>query len=149
MASQFWRARPGAEEVSRLRHAVVDYAASQGLAPEQVQDLAIAVSEVVTNAIVHAFPPAGEQQEGTITVMATVNGDEVTVRVVDDGVGLRPRSDSPGAGLGLAIARQIAEQHGGTLDAVSAAGRGSTFTLSLPAASAPERPCGATWPNDS
>ena len=28
MASQFWRAKPGAEEVSRLRHAVVDYAGS-------------------------------------------------------------------------------------------------------------------------
>src|SRR3712207_2352243 len=112
MASQHWRARPGAEEVSRLRHAVVDYAASQGVQPERVQDLAIAVTEVVTNAVVHAFPAAAadDQPDGTITVMATVNGDEVTVRVVDDGVGLRPRSDSPGAGLGLAIAGSVARK---------------------------------------
>lgn len=111
MASQYWRARPGAEEVSRLCHAVVDYAASQGIAPEQVQDVAIAVSEVVTNAVLHAFPPGGgEPVDGSITVMATVNGDEVTVRVVDDGVGLRPRNDSPGAGLGLAIASSVAHR---------------------------------------
>ena len=110
MASQYWRARPGAEEVSRLRHAVVDYAASQGVRPKQVQDLAIAVSEVVSNAVMHAFPPEDHREEGTITVMATVNGDEVTVRVVDDGVGLRPRSDSPGAGLGLAIASSVARR---------------------------------------
>ncbi len=77
--------------------------------PERVQDLAIAVSEVVTNAVMHAYP-AEDEVGGTITVMATVNGDEVTVRVVDDGVGLRPRSDSPGAGLGLAIASSVARR---------------------------------------
>ena len=108
MASQHWRARPGAEEVSRLRHAVVDYAASQGVQPQQVQDVGIAVSEVVTNAVLHAYP--ADDPDGTITVMATVNGDEVTVRVVDDGVGLRPRSDSPGAGLGLAIASSVSRR---------------------------------------
>jgi anti-sigma regulatory factor (Ser/Thr protein kinase) len=109
MASQHWSARPGAEEVARLRHAVVDYAASQGVRPERVQDLAIAVSEVVTNAVMHAYPADG-RPDGLITVMATVNGDEMTVRVVDDGVGLRPRSDSPGAGLGLAIASSVARR---------------------------------------
>jgi len=37
-----------------------------------------------------------------------------------------------GAGLGLAIARRIAEIHGGTIDVVSEAGAGSTFTVTLP-----------------
>jgi signal transduction histidine kinase len=39
---------------------------------------------------------------------------------------------SSGAGLGLAIARQIAEVHGGTVEAKSSLGEGSTFTLSIP-----------------
>jgi len=108
MASQFWRTRPAAQEVSRLRHAVTDYALNQGMQPARVQDLAIAVSEVVSNAVMHAYPTAPE--DGTITVMATANGSEVTIRVVDDGVGLRPRSDSPGAGFGLAIAGSVARR---------------------------------------
>jgi signal transduction histidine kinase len=38
----------------------------------------------------------------------------------------------PGTGLGLYIARSIAEAHGGTLDVSSALGRGAVFTLTLP-----------------
>ena len=38
----------------------------------------------------------------------------------------------PGTGIGLAIVRQIAEAHGGTLSVASAAGAGTVFTLSLP-----------------
>jgi two-component system phosphate regulon sensor histidine kinase PhoR len=38
----------------------------------------------------------------------------------------------PGTGLGLFIARSIAEAHGGTLDVSSAPDQGATFTLDLP-----------------
>jgi signal transduction histidine kinase len=41
----------------------------------------------------------------------------------------------PGTGLGLFIARSIVEAHGGTLEVRSGAGRGATFTVSVPVAS--------------
>jgi anti-sigma regulatory factor (Ser/Thr protein kinase) len=107
MASHFWKASPGPAEVTRIRHAVAAYTAEQGVPPDVVQDVALAVTEVVANAVVHAYPNGAD---GTITVMATVNGNELTVRVVDDGVGLTPRVESPGAGLGLAIAGRVARR---------------------------------------
>jgi signal transduction histidine kinase len=42
------------------------------------------------------------------------------------------QSSAPGAGLGLAIVRAIAEAHHGTVDLRSAPGQGSTFTLVVP-----------------
>ena len=107
MASQHWKSEARPEEISRLRHEVVEYAVEQGLDRELIGDIALAVSEVVTNAVLHAFPEPGD---GSISVMATINGDEVTLRIVDDGIGMRPRFDSPGAGLGLSIAGQVARR---------------------------------------
>jgi signal transduction histidine kinase len=94
-------------------------------------------------------------------VKYTVAGDEVEVRaaaengavhvsVRDHGDGIPPEQQQlvfekfgrlnrggksiPGAGLGLFIARSIAEAHGGSLEVVSTMGAGATFTLTLPVA---------------
>jgi signal transduction histidine kinase len=96
-------------------------------------------------------------------VKYTVTGDEIevaaarengvgAVSVRDHGPGIPPESQGlifekfgrvsqdggskPGAGLGLYIARSIAEAHGGTLDVESRAGAGATFTVRLPLAPA-------------
>jgi serine/threonine-protein kinase RsbW len=108
VASHYWKKAPEPREVSRLRNELRHYAAQNGLVGPVVEDMALAVTEVFTNAVLHAFPP--ERTDGTITVMATINGDDVTLRIVDDGVGITPRVDSPGAGLGLAIAGRVAER---------------------------------------
>ncbi len=46
--------------------------------------------------------------------------------------GVRLDSGQPGSGLGLAVARAIAEAHGGTLTIDSVPGEGATFTIALP-----------------
>lgn len=80
----------------------------------------------------------------------TVDSDDtqVWIRVKDSGVGIPPESISrlyrrffrldevnghlfSGAGLGLSIARQVVEQHGGWIDVQSELGQGSTFTIFL------------------
>ncbi len=84
---------------------------------------------------------------GSVTVGVEENDGSVALTVTDTGVGI-PEDQLPlvferffradaaraedGVGLGLSIARQIAEAHGGTIEARSKVGAGSTFVLLLP-----------------
>lgn len=65
----------------------------------------LAVNEAVTNAVVHAYA----QREGEIALTVAVNGERLTVTVVDTGGGLTPRADSPGLGVGLPLIAQLAD----------------------------------------
>ena len=52
---------------------------------EELEDVKTAVSEAVTNCIIHGY----EGGEGIIRVEASIEGNEATVRVIDKGVGIR------------------------------------------------------------
>jgi serine/threonine-protein kinase RsbW len=86
--------------VSAARHAVVEWLTTCATSDPPLDDVALVVSEAVTNAVRHAYVgrPAGD-----VHVRVTVDDGEVMVEVQDEGNGLRPRPDSPGLGYGLAL----------------------------------------------
>ena len=78
------------------RRAVARFA-SEAVPAVDLDAVRLAVSEAVTNAIVHAY--RGLEPE-TVEVSAAANGGVLEVVVADGGVGMAPRGDSPGMGMG-------------------------------------------------
>jgi len=87
------------------RRALSAFAAAAGASEEQVEDVRLAASEALTNAVVHAY----RDDSGMISVTAAVVEDELWMLISDDGCGLGARADRPGLGLGLALIAQITD----------------------------------------
>lgn len=105
------------------------------------------IGEVLSNLVENAVKYS---EEGTqITIEANPNGEEVTISVTDEGIGIlqehQPkifdrfyRVDNPrrmhkgGTGLGLAICHGIVESHGGRIWVESQPGKGSRFSFTIP-----------------
>lgn len=95
-----------AESVPRARDELTTFAAKAGADSERIEAVRLAVSEAVTNAVLHAYRSAG----GTVQVTAWFVPGELWVLVADDGDGLRVRRERRGLGLGLALIAQMADE---------------------------------------
>jgi anti-sigma regulatory factor (Ser/Thr protein kinase) len=89
---------------SRARRAVLD--ALKGIAVDR-DAIGVVVSEAVTNAVVHAY--RDRERPGDVHVTASLEPDGVQISIADDGLGLRPRLDSPGVGLGMPLIADLAD----------------------------------------
>jgi signal transduction histidine kinase len=130
---------------AQLGHDDVRVEAKVGATVPRVRGDRTRLRQVLVNLIDNAvkYSPPGE----TVTVATGAENGRVHVDVSDRGPGIAPENHKvifekfgrlhggdgkPGTGLGLFIARSIAEAHGGSLSVHSAAGRGATFRLELP-----------------
>ncbi|HEY1509007.1 MAG TPA: ATP-binding protein [Solirubrobacteraceae bacterium] len=95
-----------ADSVPRAREALSKFAQSAGVTGDQLDAVRLAVSEAATNAVVHAY----EGEPGQIQVDAGLGSGGLWVLVADDGYGMRPRIDSPGLGVGLALISQVCDE---------------------------------------
>lgn len=107
-------------------------------------------SRVISNLISNAYKYG--RDGGNITVTLEEAGDQIRFQVSDDGIGIadehlpkifdrfyqvdtaRTSDDSAeaGAGLGLAMVREITQMHGGQISVESTLGEGTTFTVTIP-----------------
>lgn len=87
--------------VPLLRGALADFLTGAGIGEPLLTSAKLAVSEAVTNAVVHAYVDA--PQPGLVRVAASIEGGSLLVEVCDDGSGMMPRLDSPGLGVGLPV----------------------------------------------
>lgn len=141
-------ARAVAEDLSAAHpHRRIDVQVGPGVDPTVSGNQARihqAVLNLAVNACTHTDPHTA------ITILLQTTPAELTVSVIDHGPGIddselenvflpfyrtdpsRVRRGTSGAGLGLAIVRQVADEHHGSVDASPTPGGGATFTLRLP-----------------
>jgi signal transduction histidine kinase len=135
------------EVIERLRESAVEAGCAislDGRGPIEGRWDRLRIEQVLTNLLSNAFKYAARRP---IVVSVARAGDEAVLEVRDEGPGIAEeqmprlferfeRADSTrnygGMGLGLYVAREIAQAHGGTIAANNLPGGGASFTVRLP-----------------
>jgi anti-sigma regulatory factor (Ser/Thr protein kinase) len=103
-----WSAPALPEVISGLRHEIVAFARRLGADDDLCHNLALAVGEGLNNTAIHAYT------DGTTGLMHVEawhdQHGQLFVRIEDEGVGMLPRPDSPGLGLGLPLMAMMADE---------------------------------------
>lgn len=108
------RVRPRQRTVARaasvgpLRRGVVAFAAAGGASERQREDVALAVSEALNNAVLHAYP--GIDSPGIVAVDTWMSERSLHVVVCDEGGGIVLGARAPGLGLGLPLIARLTRQ---------------------------------------
>ena len=89
-----------------MRRRAAAFASAAGASEEMTYAVTLAVSETVTNAVVHAYVGT---EPGPVSVRCRAEGRRVIVAVTDEGAGIAARDDSPGVGHGLATVGALAQ----------------------------------------
>jgi len=108
MATRFeatYEAAP--ETVGVVRNQMAAIARDFGLDEMGISDVELAVSEAATNALIHGCAQA--DAGSMIRVEAEEVDGRLVIDITDDGGGMRPRTDSPGLGLGLSLMAMVSD----------------------------------------
>ena len=132
-------ARGAAADAELELETALERAAAQG-DPERLRQVVV---NLLSNALRHT--PSG----GTITIRTSVEDEHALLEVLDTGPGIAPEDlphvferfyrgagaeASSGSGIGLAVAAELVEAHGGTITAGNRPEGGAAFTVRVPAA---------------
>lgn len=93
------------DSVGRARHLLADFARAAGASERKIEDIRLASSEALTNAVLHGY----RGEEGDLHVTAALVSNDLWVLIADDGCGLEPQAERPGLGLGLGLIAQLSD----------------------------------------
>ena len=111
--------------VGTMRRRAAAFAQSVGASGKLTDAVGLAVSETVTNVVIHAYVG---RAPGRVIVSCHGDGERMIVEVIDEGVGVAARRDSPGVGHGLALVGALVQ----TLEvAPRSDGPGTVVTMSF------------------
>lgn len=115
------------------------------LEDQDIEGDAFWLEQVLVNLLSNAIKFSG--QNSTITITLALVENSLNISIADQGTGIPPQNVNqifekyfrpetvalvPGTGLGLPIAKELIELHGGSISVISTPGEGSTFTVTLP-----------------